>query len=138
MEAPCPMKAHDKQINSILSVAIAVAAAAQALLFAVVLARTIVLRPFSDMIAWIDAYLGMREQHGDLLAYFWAPHNEHHMAAIRLLTALDVSAFHASGAPFVIAATTSVVGAAVLVFRELHRDRHVAGPLRSLALLGPM
>jgi hypothetical protein len=52
--------------SDVLSVVVVVAAAAQASLFAIFLARTITLRPFSDMISWIDAYLQMRGQHGDL------------------------------------------------------------------------
>ena len=126
------------QASEVLSVTIVVAAAAQAVLFAVFLARTIILRPFSDMISWIDVYLQARQQHGGLLEYLWAPNNEHHMPIIRLLTALDISTFHASGVPFVIAATTALVAAALLIFRELYRDRHLTGPLRLLALLGPM
>jgi hypothetical protein len=128
-----PYKASD-----VLSVAIVVAAAAQAMLFAVFLARTIILRPFSDMISWIDAYLQMRERRGDLLEYLWAAHNEHHLPIIRLLTALDISTFHASGVPFVIAPTTALVASALVIFLELYRDQHLTGPLRLLALLGPM
>jgi hypothetical protein len=63
-----------------------------------------ILRPFGDMFSWIDAYLRAR-QHGGLLAYLWTPDNEHHLVLSRLLTALDVSAFHASGLAIVVAAT---------------------------------
>jgi hypothetical protein len=65
-------------------------------------------------------------------------HNEHHLVTIRVLTALDVSAFRSSGVPFIVAATAALVVTAGLIFNELHRDKYLIGPLRSLALLGPM
>src|SRR5262249_31894565 len=102
-------RSRSYQASDVLRVAILPAAAAPALLFAVFLARTVILRQFSDMISWIDFYLRMRAPHVDLLEYFWAPHNEPHMPMIRLLTAIDISTFHASGAPFVMAATTALV-----------------------------
>ncbi len=109
----------------------------QTAFFAVVLARTMILRPFWDMISWIDAFLACR-QTGGFLAYLWAPHNEHHLVLIRLLTALDVSVFHASGIPFVVAATTAVVMTAIIVTGELHRGAELPSSLRVLVLLGPM
>jgi hypothetical protein len=86
------------------------------------------------MFSWLDAYLQARKN-GTLLAYLWLPHNEHHMVLIRVLTAIDVSAFHASGVPFVVAATTALVITALLVLIEL---RPVQSPLGALAWLGPM
>ena len=59
------------------------AAIAQFVLFAVFLDRTMILRPFTDMIYWIDSYLNAR-QHGDLLSYLWAPHNQLHLVFIRV------------------------------------------------------
>jgi hypothetical protein len=125
-------------ISHALGVAIVAAAAAQGTLFAVILARTVILFPFSDMISWIDYYDQAHQQSGGFLVYLWRPHNEHHMMTIRLLTALDVSTFRASGVPFIVAATTSLVVTAALIFNELRRDKCLNGPLRPLALLGPM
>jgi hypothetical protein len=116
---------------------VAILFSVQAALFAWVLARTMILRPFWDMITWIDAFLVFGHT-GGFLAYLWAPHNEHHLVLIRLLTALDVSAFHASGIPFVVAATTAVVITAGLVTAELRRGARLPRPLRVLVLLGPM
>jgi hypothetical protein len=115
----------------------AAAVAVQAALFAGVLARTMILRPFWDMITWIDAFLASR-QTGGFLPYLWAPHNEHHLVLIRLLTALDVSVFQGSGIPFVVAATAALVMTVVLVTSELHRGAGLPRPLRVLVLLGPM
>jgi len=116
---------------------VAILFAAQIALFALVLARTMILRPFRDMISWIDAFLTAGRT-GGVLVYLWAPHNEHHLVLIRLLTALDVSFFHASGIPFVVAATAAIVIAAVLILVELHRGAELPHSLRVLVLLGPM
>jgi hypothetical protein len=89
------------------------------------------------MITWIDAFLAFG-RNGGFLAYLWVPHNEHHLALIRLLTALDVSVFHASGIPFVVAATAALMITAVLVTGELHRGAGLQRPLRVVVLLGPM
>ena len=122
------------RLIGILGCVIAIVAVVQFALFAVFLARTMILRPFWDRISWIDAYLQVH-RYGDVPGYLWTPHNEHHLPLIRLLTTVDVSAFHANGVSFVIAATTALVAAALLVFRELRRGNNV--PL-SLAWLGPM
>ena len=126
-----------KSAVSILGAAILAAAIAQFLLFALFLDRTMILRPFSDMITYIDDYLHFR-QHGDL-GYLWAVHVEQHQPFMHVLTALDVAAFRASGIPFVVAATIAMVVTALLIYVEFRRDQQLsAEPLRSLSLLGPM
>jgi hypothetical protein len=125
------------RVIAILGAVVAAEAALQAALFAAFLVRTIILRPFWDMISWIDAYQQMRHG-GSFVSYLWAPHNEHRLLLIRLLTALDVSAFHASGIPFVVAATAALVGAAWLILAELRQYLRLAPKLRALAWLGPM
>ena len=134
-------EAHQKSmphpIVTILGAAIVTAAIAQFVLFAVFLDRTMILRPFTDMIYWIDSYLNAR-QHGDLLSYLWAPHNEHHLVFIRLLTALDTAAFRASGVPFVVAATIAAIVSALIIYVEFRRDKQLTGSLRALACLSPM
>jgi hypothetical protein len=57
------------------------------------------------------------------------------MVLIRILTAIDISVFHARGIPFVVAATTALLVTALLVVIELRRD---AGSLAPLTWLGPM
>jgi hypothetical protein len=136
--SPAEKQFNGHQISGVLNAMITVAAVAQGVLFAVFLVRTAVLQPFSDMIAWIDAYLRLREQQVSLLEYLWAPHNEHHIVIIRLLTALDISMFRADGAPFVVAATVATTTTAVFVFLEFRRCKCLRGPLRSLALIAPM
>ncbi len=129
---------NGRQISDILNVIIKAGAAAQGVLFAVVLVRTVVRQPFSDMISWIDAYLRLRQNEISLPDYLWAPHNEHHMVMIRLLTALDVSTFRGDGAPFVVAATVALATAAMLAFLEFRRCEDLSGPLQSLAFIAPM
>jgi hypothetical protein len=134
-------EAHQKSmphlIVTIFGAAIVAAAIAQFVLFAVFLDRTMILRPFTDMIYWIDSYLNAR-QHGDLLSYLWLPHNEHHFVIVRLLTALDTAAFRASGVPFVVTATVATIVSALIIYVEFRRDKQLTGPLRVLACLSPM
>jgi hypothetical protein len=62
----------------------------------------------------------------------WAPPNEHHLVVVRLLTAPHVSAFHASGVPFVVAAAVALVGTSLLVLAERRRNTPLK-PFRVLA-----
>jgi hypothetical protein len=117
--------------------AISIAAIAQFLLFAAFLNLTMILRPFSDMISYIDDYLHFH-QNGDLLGYLWAAHTEHHQPFIRVLTALDVAAFRASGVPFVVASSIATIVAALLIYVEFRRDEQLSGPARPLSWLAPM
>lgn len=114
-----------------------VAAALQALLFGFFWLQTQVRLPFSDMLRWIADYLRWREQ-GDLLEYLWAFHWDEHLVWIRILTAIDVSVFKASGLPFVAVATAALLATAALMFREMRISSVGAGPLAPLAWLVPM
>lgn len=120
-----------------LAAMIVAAAIAQFVLFAVFLDRTMILRPFTDMIDWIDTYFQAR-QHGDVLGYLWVPHNEHHLVFIRALTALDVAAFKASGIPFVVIATIAAIVTSFMIYVEFRRDKQLRGSLAALAWLSPM
>jgi hypothetical protein len=102
-------------------------AALDVALFAIVFAVTRVRQPFSDMLAWLGAYLRFR-QTGDLFTYLLAFHNEHRLVWIRLLTIVDATGFHCSGLPFVVASTVALVVAAVLVTREMARGAQPALP----------
>jgi hypothetical protein len=117
--------------------ALGLAAILQVALFFWFLPRTMILRPFADMFAWIGFYLAFLRS-GALWTYLWAPHNEHHLVLIRLLTAVDVAWFHAGGLPFVVAATAAQLACALLVLGELRREPALRGPLRPLSWLGPM
>jgi len=125
------------KLESFLSATIVAAAIAQFVLFAVFLDRTMILRPFTDMIDWIDAYFQAR-QHGHVLGYLWAPHNEHHLVFIRALTALDVAAFKASGISFVVIATIATIVTAFIICVEFRSDKQLTGSLSALAWLSPM
>jgi hypothetical protein len=114
---------------------IMVLAALQAAMFGGIFAETIIRRPFRDMFAWLDAYLTVRAN-GGLPGYLLSFHNEHRLVWIRLLTMLDVSLFHTSGVPFIVASTTCLLVAAVLVTRELARG--VGQPPTALIWLCPM
>jgi hypothetical protein len=114
--------------------AITTAALVQAALFLVLVARTAVLRPVRDMFSWIGAYL-QRDSHAGWLAYLWQPHNEHHLALIRLLAAAAVTFCRGNGAPFVVAATSALLAAAWLLYAVWHVE---PTPRRVLAPLAPM
>ena len=79
--------------------------------------RTAIVRPFLDMLDWLDAYLTLRAQ-GGLLEHLVSFHNEHRLLWIRLLTMLDVSVFAFSGVSFIAASTLALLVAAGLVMRE--------------------
>lgn len=114
-----------------------VAAALQALLFGFFWLQTQIRLPFSDMLRWIADYLRWREQ-GDLLEYLWAFHWDEHLVWIRILTAIDVSVFRASGLPFVAVATAALLATAAMMFREMRISSVGAGPLAPLVWLVPM
>ncbi len=113
------------------------AAVAQAVVFGVILVRATILRPFGDMISWIDAYQEW-PRHGSFAAYLWLPHNEHHMVIIRLLTAVDVSVFHAGGLVFVVAGCGALLTTSWLFLAALRRDPALVPAVRPLAWLAPM
>ena len=89
-------------------------------IFAYVAVRGFVRQPFSDMFAFLGAEFDF-ERGGDLLAYLASPHNGQHLAWMRMLTALDVQAFHGAGAVFLIASSLSILVAALAPAAELWR-----------------
>lgn len=121
----------------VLTVGLVLAALAQFALFTAVLGRTMIREPVGDMFGWIDDYLRLKSA-GGVLAYLWAPHNEHHIPLIRILTALDMSAFRGNEVVFVLVATISLLAAAALIFLELRRDRSLVASPGSLAVVGAM
>lgn len=55
-----------------------------------------------DFLDWVMQY---GERPADGLAYLWAPHNEHRIAADRLLLGIDIEWFGGTGLPFVVVRT---------------------------------
>ena len=100
--------------------ALLILTATQVAIFLIVFAQTVMLVPFSDMIAWLDRYATFKRD-GDLLHYLFAPHNEHRLVTIRLLTMCDVELFGGRGIAFIIAAVSSLAGILALTWRELRR-----------------
>jgi len=100
-------------------------AAIDVALFAAVFSTAIIREPFSDMLAWLGAYLRFR-QTGGLPGYLLAFHNEHRLLWIRLLTIVDAAAFRCSGGPFIVVATVALVAATALVVREVARGAEPA------------
>src|SRR5438132_13899468 len=86
-----------------------------------VVVQTLMLTPFGDMIAWLDQYSAFK-RNGELVQYLFAPHNEHRLVTIRLLTTADVEIFGGRGLAFIGAALASVAGILALVLKELRRD----------------
>ena len=138
---PLPSGGVPSTTAHVLGVMLLLAAGAQAAVFLYVLLRAMILRPFGDMVFWIAADLDLNRWTA-LPAYLWSPHNEHHMVLIRLLATLDTRVFHASGVPFVIAATLALLVTTWLLFRPVWLtpgpDTPGGGPTRALALLIPM
>jgi hypothetical protein len=112
--------------------ALEILAAAQVTIFLMVLAETVMLVPFSDMISWLGQYAAFKRD-GGLLHYLFLPHNEHRLATIRILTICDVELFGGRGIAFIIAATTSLFGILALVWRELKRAEPIFGPGKAIA-----
>jgi hypothetical protein len=124
-------------VKIFLAATIVAAAIAQFVLFVLFLDLTMILQPYPEMLGWIFSYLDAR-QHGNVLGYLWAPHNQHHFVIIRVLAAMDTAAFKASGILFVVAATIATIISALIIYLEFCRDKQLTGSLRALACLGPM
>jgi hypothetical protein len=114
--------------------ALLILTATQVLAFLIVLGQTVMLTPFSDMVAWLDQYAAYKRD-GGLLHYLFAPHNEHRLVTIRLLTICDVELFGGRGVAFIIAAICSLGGILALVWDELRRAGEQAfGPATAIAI----
>jgi hypothetical protein len=98
--------------------------AAHAAVFVFVVSQTLILTPFGDVVAWLEQYAAFK-QNGDLVHYLLAPHNEHRLVTIRLLTVADMEIFGGRGFAFIGAALASVAGILALLLTELRRDGEV-------------
>lgn len=73
-----------------------------------------------NFLDWVMQY---DERPADWLAYLWAPHNEHRIAADRLLLGIDIEWFGGTGLPFVVVRTglllAVILGLAWRIWRGL-------------------
>jgi hypothetical protein len=89
-------------------------------LFAHYLRATVIRLPFSDMYSYVLRYLQYR-QDGHFWAFLWAPHNQHRLIWMRLLTAFDARVFGGVAYPFIVFASACQLLTAGLLARELLR-----------------
>ncbi len=97
-------------------------------IFAYVAVAGLVRQPYSDMFDFLKAEFAF-EKTGDLAAYLAAEHNHQHLVWVRVLTAIDVQAFHGTGVIFALAAGLSMLMGAIVIGRELWRSasRRIVG-----------
>ncbi len=98
--------------------ALTILAAVQAALFAYYLHATLILQPYWDMYAYVTRYLQYRDDR-QWWAYVFAPHVQHRLVWMRLLTMMDVELLRGTGYPFVVFATACVIATAWLLVRQL-------------------
>lgn len=98
--------------------ALTILAAVQAALFAYYLHATLILQPYWDMYAYVTRYLQYRDDR-QWWAYVFAPHVQHRLVWMRLLTMIDVELLRGTGYPFVLFATTCLIVTAWLLVRQL-------------------
>jgi len=90
-------------------------------------------QPYSDMFSFIRAEFDY-ERGGDLLAYLASPHNHQHLVWIRVLSLLDIHAFHGAAVIFTASAVLSVAVAALAISMEIWR----AAPVRAVGALAAL
>lgn len=71
-----------------------------------------------DVLDWILQY---GDGPRDWIAYLWAPHNEHRIAADRLLIAIDIGWFGGTGLPFTVVRTALWLGMTAGLMRQVAR-----------------
>ena len=76
--------------------------------------RVSVLEPFSDMIDWIDRWLALQRD-GDLLRYYWTPHNFHHLLWTLGVLDLDARAAGGQGYLFLAVGAACMAGVAAMI-----------------------
>jgi hypothetical protein len=103
-------------------------------LFGYYLQATSIRLPFWDMYAFVTRYLRYRAD-GDVWAYLWAPHVQHRLVWVRLLTALDVEMLRGTGYPFIVFTTACQLLTAGLLCRELRSKPIYPGLRWSVACL---
>ncbi len=109
----------------------------QAVLFLFALQQTLITAPFEDMLQWLASYQRVRHG-GDWTVYLFGLFQEHRLLWAKLLTALDAEWFGASGWPFIVVGTLSLLLVLVLLFREFRRGLPSTGSPAALAWLCPM
>ena len=80
-----------------------------------------------------------QQRTGNVLAYLWASRTTSIICRlVRILTALDMSAFHGNEVVFLLAGTASLLAVTALIVLELRRDRSLVASPESLAVIGSM
>lgn len=92
-------------------------AGVQLALFLWYLNSTQIRQPYWDMYSWVLHYLDFRAS-GGWWSYLWASHDVHRPVWIRLLTALDIEAFHGVSYPFIAFTVAGHLITATLLWRE--------------------
>jgi hypothetical protein len=103
------------------AVLLAVAAAANIVVFFYFAERTSVRVPVYDLLDWLQFY-GERSQAKDWLGYLWTPHNEHRIVLSRLLLGADVVWFGGIGAAFALSGFLLLAAMAASVSWVIYRS----------------
>ncbi len=111
--------------------ALTILAAVQSALFAYYLHATLILQPYWDMYIYVMRYLQYRDDR-QWWAYVFAPHVQHRLVWMRLLTMVDVELLHGTGYPFVVFATACLIVTAWLLVRQLPTDTASPRALRQM------
>jgi hypothetical protein len=93
------------------------------ILFAWYFSATMIRRPYWDMFRYVMDYLEY-PRHGGFLQYLWSQYatSEHRQIWMRLMTAIDVGVFRGVAYPFIVFATSCLLGVPLLMAREVARS----------------
>ncbi|RAK61458.1 hypothetical protein DJ021_17430 [Phenylobacterium hankyongense] len=114
------LEAADTRLSDPARVVTLLALGGYLLLSACLLWRSIVLRPYSDMLDWIVHYDQFRAN-GDLAGYLLAPHNFHRLPWTFAALALDMGVLGGTNLPLIALGTAGLGLAAALLAREAAR-----------------
>jgi len=104
------------------TVALALIAAANSILFIYFVEKASIRVPVVDLLDWLQFY-GKRSKDGDWLSYVWTPHNEHRILFSRILLAADVKWFGNRGEAFAASGFVLLLGmAASICWKTLRSD----------------
>jgi hypothetical protein len=112
-----PIAGADRPLIGLLAAGLLLNAA----IFAYVTVVGFVKQPFSDMFHFLEDLFDW-QRGGGLLTYFWRLHNGQRLVWMRVLTLLDVRAFHGTGVVFPLVASLALVWAAALAAYVLRRS----------------
>jgi hypothetical protein len=115
-----PIGRTDRPIVGVLAAILGV----HIVIFLYVVAQGFVRQPYSDLFDFLRAEFDF-ERSGDLIGYLASPHNHQHLVWVRVLTALDVEAFHGSALIFLAASSASILIAAAVLAAGIWRGTQV-------------